>query len=105
FRNRRRIGGRGTIGRVTDRVGAGAEPVIRVEGLIKTYGETRAVDGVSLAVPRGTIFGMLGPNGAGKTTTVEVLEGLRQPDAGEGRILCVDVVPRPEQLQFRIGRR
>jgi len=80
-----------------------AEPVIRVIDLRKTYGETRAVDGVSFDVPPGTIFGLLGPNGAGKTTTVEVLEGLRQPDAGEVRILGVDVVQRPDQLKARIG--
>ena len=88
---------------MTDRVGAGAEPVIRVEGLIKTYGETRAVDGISFEVPRGTIFGMLGPNGAGKTTTVEVLEGLRQPDAGEVRVLGIDAVRNADQLRARIG--
>jgi ABC-2 type transport system ATP-binding protein len=88
---------------VTDRVGAGAEPVIRVEGLIKTYGETRAVDGISFEVPGGTIFGMLGPNGAGKTTTVEVLEGLRQPDAGEVRVLGIDAVRDSDQLRARIG--
>jgi len=77
--------------------------VIRVEGLIKTYGETRAVDGISFEVPRGTIFGMLGPNGAGKTTTVEVLEGLRQPDAGEVRVLGIDAVRDADQLRARIG--
>jgi ABC-2 type transport system ATP-binding protein len=77
--------------------------VIRVEGLIKTYGETRAVDGISFEVPGGTIFGMLGPNGAGKTTTVEVLEGLRQPDAGEVRVLGIDAVRDADQLRARIG--
>jgi ABC-2 type transport system ATP-binding protein len=77
--------------------------VIRVEGLIKTYGETRAVDGISFEVPGGTIFGMLGPNGAGKTTTVEVLEGLRQPDAGEVRVLGIDAVRNADQLRARIG--
>jgi ABC-2 type transport system ATP-binding protein len=88
---------------VTDRPGAGAEPVIRVEGLVKTYGETRAVDGISFEVGAGTIFGMLGPNGAGKTTTVEVLEGLRQPDAGEVRVLGIDAVHHADQLRARIG--
>ncbi len=80
-----------------------AEPVIRVTDLRKTYGETRAVDGVSFQVPAGTIFGLLGPNGAGKTTTVEVLEGLREPDVGEVRILGVDVVHRPDEVKTRIG--
>ncbi|MFN3929948.1 MAG: ATP-binding cassette domain-containing protein, partial [Thermoflexus sp.] len=57
--------------------------VLRVRGLRKAYGPVVAVDGVSFAVERGTIFSLLGPNGAGKTTTVEILEGLRVPDAGE----------------------
>ena len=60
---------------------AAAEPVIRVAGLHKAYGETRAVDGVSFEVQAGTIFGLLGPNGAGKTTTVEVLEAFESPTA------------------------
>ena len=80
-----------------------AEPVIRVAGLHKRYGETHAVDGVSFEVPAGTVFGLLGPNGAGKTTSVEVLEGLRTPDAGEVRVLGVDVVQHPDQLRPRIG--
>jgi ABC-2 type transport system ATP-binding protein len=79
------------------------EPVIRVSGLRKTYGETRAVDGVSFEVQPGTIFGLLGPNGAGKTTTVEVLEGLRQPDGGDVRVLGVDAVRDPDRLKPRIG--
>jgi ABC-2 type transport system ATP-binding protein len=81
----------------------GAEPVIRVAGLHKRYGETHAVDGVSFEVAAGTVFGLLGPNGAGKTTSVEVLEGLRTPDAGEVRVLGVDVVQYPDQLRPRIG--
>jgi ABC-2 type transport system ATP-binding protein len=80
-----------------------ADPVIRVEGLRKLYGETRAVDGVSFEVRRGTIFGLLGPNGAGKTTTVEVLEGLREPDAGEVRVLGIDALQHPDDLRARIG--
>ena len=71
-----------------------AEPVIRVRGLEKHYGETRAVDGVSFEVAGGTVFGLLGPNGAGKTTTVEILEGLRRPDGGEVRILGSTASPR-----------
>jgi len=80
-----------------------ADPVIRVEGLKKSYGETRAVDGVGFEVRGGTVFGLLGPNGAGKTTTVEVLEGLRTPDAGQVRVLGVDVVAHPDRLKPRIG--
>jgi len=88
---------------VTDHVGAGSDPVIRVEGLEKRYGETRAVDGISFEVRGGTIFGMLGPNGAGKTTTVEVLEGLREPDAGDVRVLGIDALRDADQLRARIG--
>ena len=80
-----------------------AEPVIRVSGLHKHYGATHAVDGVSFEVAPGTIFGLLGPNGAGKTTTVEVLEGLRTPDAGDVRVLGVDVIRQPDLLKARIG--
>ena len=82
---------------------ADAEPVIRVHGLEKRYGETRAVDGVSFEVPAGTVFGLLGPNGAGKTTTVEILEGLRTPDAGEVRVLGMDAVGQADALKARVG--
>ncbi len=71
-----------------------AEPVIRVRNLRKTYGQTRAVDGVGFDVQAGEVFGLLGPNGAGKTTTVEMLKGLRQPDSGEVRVLGIDVACR-----------
>ena len=84
-------------------ISTAADPVIRVTGLRKHYGETRAVDGVSFEVPAGTVFGLLGPNGAGKTTTVEVLEGLRTPDAGEVRVLGIDAVQHPADLKPRIG--
>jgi ABC-2 type transport system ATP-binding protein len=80
-----------------------ADPVIRVEDLRKSYGATRAVDGVSFEVRSGTVFGLLGPNGAGKTTTVEVLEGLREPDSGTVRVLGVDVVADPDSVKPRIG--
>jgi ABC-2 type transport system ATP-binding protein len=88
---------------VTSLTTAGAEPVIRVQGLEKRYGETRAVDGVSFEVPAGTVFGLLGPNGAGKTTTVEILEGLRSPDAGEVRVLGLDAVGQDDALKARVG--
>ncbi len=80
-----------------------AEPVIHVSGLHKHYGDTHAVDGVGFEVAAGTVFGLLGPNGAGKTTTVEVLEGLRTPDAGDVRVLGVDVIRQPDLLKARIG--
>jgi ABC-2 type transport system ATP-binding protein len=78
-------------------------PVIRVRDVRKTYGEVRAVDGVSFEVARGEVFGLLGPNGAGKTTTVEMLEGLRVPDGGELEILGIDAIRRPDLLKERIG--
>jgi ABC-2 type transport system ATP-binding protein len=81
----------------------GAEPVIRVRGLVKRYGDLVAVDGIAFDVAAGEIFGLLGPNGAGKTTTVEILEGLRSPDAGETTVLGVDVAKDANALKPRIG--
>jgi ABC-2 type transport system ATP-binding protein len=80
-----------------------AGSVIRVRGLVKRYGEIRAVDGIDFDVAPGEVFGLLGPNGAGKTTTVEILEGLRAPDGGEAQVLGVDVATAAESLKPRIG--
>ena len=77
--------------------------VVVAEGLRKRYGETVAVDGVSLAVERGQIFGIIGPNGSGKTTTVECLQGLRRPDGGEFRVLGLDPMRQGVELRRRIG--
>ena len=82
---------------------AATETVIRCRDVRKTYGAVRAVDGVSFEVARGEIFGLLGPNGAGKTTTVEMLEGLRSPDAGSLEVLGIDVAAHPDALKERIG--
>ena len=65
---------------------------IEATGLVKSFGETRAVDGVDLAVRRGTVYGVLGPNGAGKTTTIRMLATLIRPDAGRATVLGHDVV-------------
>ena len=65
---------------------------IEATGLVKTFGQTRAVDGVDLSVRRGCIYGVLGPNGAGKTTTIRMLATLIRPDAGSARVLGHDVV-------------
>src|SRR5918911_4430388 len=62
-------------------------PATVVDNLTKSYGTTRAVDGLSFTVAPGEVFALLGPNGAGKTTTVEILEGYRAPDAGTVRAL------------------
>lgn len=82
---------------------AATETVIRCRDVRKAYGAVRAVDGVSFEVRRGEIFGLLGPNGAGKTTTVEMLEGLRSPDAGSLEVLGIDVAAHPDALKERIG--
>ena len=65
---------------------------VETDGLVKTFGTTRALDGVSLAVPRGCVYGVLGPNGAGKTTTIRILATLLRPDGGSARVLGRDVV-------------
>src|ERR1044072_6067440 len=61
-------------------------PAIEAEGLVKLFGETRAVDGLNLNVPAGDVYGVLGPNGAGKTTTIRMLATLTQPDGGSAPI-------------------
>ncbi len=76
---------------------------IEVRGLRKTYGDLVAVDDVSFAVAHGEFFGILGPNGAGKTTALEMIEGLRRPDAGEIRLLGERPWPRNASLRPRIG--
>ncbi len=79
------------------------QPAIEVRDLVKSYGAHRAVDGVSLSVHPGEFFGLLGPNGAGKTTTLELIEGLREPDAGTVTLLGRSPVPRSPELLPRIG--
>ena len=69
----------------------------------KRFGDVEAVRGVSLTVAQGEVFGIVGPNGAGKTTTLEMIEGLRPPDAGEIRVLGDDVWPHPDRIQRHIG--
>jgi ABC-2 type transport system ATP-binding protein len=84
-------------------IAIGADPVIRVRGLVKRYGDLVAVNGIDFEVGSGEIFGLLGPNGAGKTTTVEILEGLRTPDSGETTVLGLDVAKDANALKPRIG--
>jgi ABC-2 type transport system ATP-binding protein len=78
-------------------------PAIRVRGLVKSYGQVRAVRGVDLDVSSGEIFALLGPNGAGKTTTVEILEGYRRRDGGEVSVLGLDPGRQRGQLKRRVG--
>ncbi len=80
-----------------------AEVAIEAEGLVKVFGETRAVDGVDLRVPRGTVYGVLGPNGAGKTTTIRMLATLIRPDAGHARILGRDLVGEPDAVRSLVS--
>jgi ABC-2 type transport system ATP-binding protein len=77
--------------------------VIRAEGLVKTYGELRALDGLDLAVPEATVLGLLGPNGAGKTTAVRILTTLLEPDAGRAVVAGIDVCRHPAQVRAKIG--
>ena len=78
-------------------------PVVRVRGLVKSYGRRPAVRGIDLDVHRGEIFAFLGPNGAGKTTTVEILEGFQPRTAGEVSVLGVDPAAADAAWRDRIG--
>ncbi|MCT2586664.1 ATP-binding cassette domain-containing protein [Actinophytocola gossypii] len=76
---------------------------VRAEGLVKTYGSTRALDGVDLEIPTGTVLGLLGPNGAGKTTAVRILTTLLRPDAGRAWVAGHDVLADPDAVRRAIG--
>ncbi|MCI3931914.1 ATP-binding cassette domain-containing protein [Streptomyces sp. AN091965] len=76
---------------------------IETAGLVKTFGDNRAVDGVDLAVPGGTVYGLLGPNGAGKTTTVKMLATLLRPDGGEAHVFGHDVVREADAVRTRVS--
>jgi ABC-2 type transport system ATP-binding protein len=76
---------------------------IEATGLVKSFGETRAVDGVDLAVRAGSVYGVLGPNGAGKTTTIRMLATLLHPDAGRARVLGHDVVDEADAVRSAVS--
>ncbi|MFJ5550262.1 ATP-binding cassette domain-containing protein [Streptomyces sp. NPDC093225] len=88
--------------RIDKNPGSGANAV-EVRGLVKHFGETKALDGVDLDVREGTVLGVLGPNGAGKTTLVRCLSTLLVPDAGTAVVAGYDVVRQPRQLRRTIG--
>lgn len=76
---------------------------LEVKDLKKYYGKTKAVNGISFSVAENEIFGILGPNGAGKTTTLEMIEGLRKPDAGDIKVCSIPVWPNPTRTKQMIG--
>ena len=91
-------------GPVTGVNGRGSSvPAVRVEGVVKRFGATVALDGAGLEVPAGMVFGLLGPNGAGKTTLVRILATLLAPDAGRAEVLGHDVAGEPAAVRELIG--
>jgi ABC-2 type transport system ATP-binding protein len=80
-----------------------SEVAVRAEALVKTFGSTRALDGVDLEITTGTVLGLLGPNGAGKTTTVRILTTLLKPDSGRAWVAGHDVLADPQAVRRSIG--
>ncbi|MBX3582407.1 MAG: ATP-binding cassette domain-containing protein [Rhizobiaceae bacterium] len=78
-------------------------PAIEARGLVKRFGELKAVDGIDLIVPRGMIFAILGPNGAGKTTLMRMLATLSQPDAGKATVMGHDLLEAPHEVRASIA--
>jgi ABC-2 type transport system ATP-binding protein len=76
---------------------------VRARALVKHYGEIKALDGVDLTVPTGSVLGLLGPNGAGKTTAVRILATLITPDSGTAEVAGIDVLKNPREVRRRIG--
>ncbi len=79
------------------------EALIRVEGLTRLFGETRAVDGLTFEVGEGEVFGLLGPNGAGKTTTIRILSTVIAPHSGRASVNGFDVAEHPEKVRSSLG--
>jgi sodium transport system ATP-binding protein len=80
-----------------------SDPAVLVESLVKTFGATTAVAGLTFSVVAGEIYGLLGPNGAGKTTTLRILAGMLVPTAGLARIAGLDVAANPLEVRRRLG--
>ncbi|MFW6175342.1 MAG: ABC transporter ATP-binding protein [Acidobacteriota bacterium] len=78
-------------------------PALETQGLVRTFGDFTAVDGIDLQVPPGSFYGFLGPNGAGKSTTIKCLTGLLRPSAGAIRILGLDPLAQPVAVKRRVG--
>src|ERR1700750_2367067 len=83
--------------------GGSSVPAVRVEGVVKRFGATVALDGAGLEVPAGMVFGLLGPNGAGKTTLVRILATLLSPDGGRAEFFGHDVAGEPAAVRELIG--
>lgn len=79
------------------------QPAIVLKNVIKTFGDTTAVNGLSFSVARGSVLALLGPNGAGKTTTIEMCEGFTAPTSGEIEVLGINPTTHPDQVRRRIG--
>jgi ABC-2 type transport system ATP-binding protein len=77
--------------------------MIELENLVKHFGEVRAVDGITLTVPRGEFFAVLGPNAAGKTTTIKMIVGLIKPTAGRARVAGFDIQTQPLEARARLS--
>ena len=76
---------------------------VRARGLVKHYGEVKALEGIDVTVPRGSVLCLLGPNGAGKTTAIRILTTLLRPDFGSAEVAGVDVLKNPREVRRRIG--
>ena len=92
-----------TLARGETAVPDGGRSAIEIQGLVVSYARRRAVNGLSLTVPAGSVYGFLGPNGAGKTTTIKMLLGFRRPDDGSARVLGHDVVSESLEVRARVG--
>lgn len=82
---------------------ASGTPAVETHGLVKVFGDNRAVDGIDLRVPAGSVYGVLGPNGAGKTTAVKMLATLLRPDGGQARVFGHDVLREPAAVRARVS--
>jgi ABC-2 type transport system ATP-binding protein len=92
-----------SVGIVTVEGMCAASPAIEAIDLVKKFGDNVAVDGVSFAVPQGTVLGLLGPNGAGKTTTVRMMTTLTEPTSGTARVAGYDVRAQPDMVRRNMG--